>query len=283
MAEPLAVDPARLIVAGSKLVDLVFPTLPAPIAATGSDPVSGAINATMPGIESLVSDGLPGVNAALKRTATSMSTAADIYAKADQSLGNALTQYQFSSDGQTPGSGGAAGAAASRTGQTAQSLATGGVAGAAASLAGQSAQSLAAPAANLMGAPADAVSQVSQAVSAKADELAPRVAATVPQVVQLAPQAGQMAQQASPIAQTISQSAQQAGSQGAGATPAQLASDTKPEQQGQLVDDTKKDGDNEDQTAGDDGAAAGAATLVSAPVHAATGGSASSGSVAAPV
>ncbi|KZS56910.1 hypothetical protein [Mycobacterium ostraviense] len=270
MAEPLAVDPARLIAAGSKLAELVFPTLPAPIAATGSDPLSAAINETMPGIESLVSDGLPGVSAALKRTATSMSTAADIYSKADQSLGDALTQYQFDSDGQQREGSGVAGAAASLTGQSAQSLGA------------PAAQLLGAPAAQLLGAPAGAVSQLGQAVSAQAEALSPRVAATVPQVVQLAPQAGQMAQQASPIAQTISQSAQQAGSQGsqgAGASPAQLASDTKPEQQGQLVDDTKKDEDKDDE----DSAAAGAATLVSAPVHAAPGGNASAGSVAAPV
>ncbi|MGV0516388.1 hypothetical protein PJK52_01875 [Mycobacterium kansasii] len=268
MAEPLAVDPARLIAAGSKLADLVFPTLPAPIAATGSDPVSAAINETMPGIESLVSDGLPGVSAALKRTATSMATAADIYSKADQSLGDALTQYQFGSDGQQREASGVAGAAASLTGQSAQSLGA------------PAAQLLGAPAAQLLSAPAGAVSQLGQAVSAQAEALSPRVAATVPQVVQLAPQAGQMAQQASPIAQTISQSAQQAASQSSqGGSPAQLASDTKPEQQGQLVDDTEKDEDKDDE----DGAAAGAATLVSAPVHAATSGNASAGSVATPV
>lgn len=269
MAEPLAVDPARLIAAGSKLADLVFPALPAPIAATGSDPISAAINETMPGIESLVSDGLPGVSAALKRTATSMATAADIYRKADQSLGDALTQYQFDSDGQQREASGVAGAAANLTGQAGQSL------GAPAAT-----QLLGAPAAQLLGAPAGVVSQLGQAVSAQAEALSPRVAATVPQVVQLAPQAGQMAQQASPIAQTISQSAQQAASQSSqGASPAQLASDTKPEQQAQLVDDTQKDEDKDDE----DGAAAGAATLVSAPVHAATGGNASAGSVAAPV
>ncbi|OOK75415.1 putative eSX-1 secretion-associated protein EspJ [Mycobacterium kansasii] len=174
MAEPLAVDPARLIAAGSKLADLVFPTLPAPIAATGSDPVSAAINETMPGIESLVSDGLPGVSAALKRTATSMATAADIYSKADQSLGDALTQYQFGSDGQQREASGVAGAAASLTGQSAQSLGA------------PAAQLLGAPAAQLLSAPAGAVSQLGQAVSAQAEALSPRVAATVPQVVQLA-------------------------------------------------------------------------------------------------
>lgn len=263
MAEPLAVNPARLVAAGSKLAELVFPTLPPPLTATGSDPVSAAINETMPGIESLVSNGLPGVSAALKRTAASMTTAAQIYTQADQSLGDALAQYQFGSDG--------------------QALNANGVAGAAASLAGQPAQSLAAPAAQLLGAPMAAATQLSQTVSSQADALAPRVAATVPQVVQLAPQAGQMAQQVSPIAQTISQSAQQAASQssqGAGAAPAQLASDTKPNQQGQLVDETKKD-DKDDEVAGEEGAAAGAATLVSAPVQGAAEGS--SGPIAAPV
>ncbi|KAA1250515.1 hypothetical protein F0Q45_09380 [Mycobacterium simiae] len=246
MAEPLAVNPTRLVAAGSKLAELVFPTLPAPLIATGSDPVSAAINETMPGIESLVSDGLPGVSAALKRTATSMSAAAEVYTQADQSLGEALAQYQFSSAG--------------------LALTAGGIAGAAASLAGPSGQSLTAPAAQLLGAPMGAASQLSQAVGVQAEALAPRVAATVPQLVQLAPQAGQMAQQASPIAQTISQSAQQAASQGAGAAPAQLASDTKPDQQAQLVDEKEKD-DTDEEATGEAGAAAGAATLVSAPVR----------------
>ncbi|GFG65671.1 ESX-1 secretion-associated protein EspJ [Mycobacterium kubicae] len=243
MAEPLAVDPARLIAAGSKLAELVFPTAPAPISVAGSDPVSAAINETMPGIESLVSDGLPGVTAALKRTATSMATAADIYAKADQSLGEALTQSQF--------------------GATAQTLQTNGVAGAAAGVTGQSAGLLGAP----MGAAAAAGGTVGAAVGAQADALAPRVAATVPQMVQLAPQAGQWAQQASPIAQTVSQTAQQAGSQGGsqGAAPAQLASDTKPQDE-----DTKKDDEEEhiggDEAAGSAEAAEGARLIGSVPL-----------------
>ncbi len=238
MAEPLAVDPGRLIAAGGKLAELVFPTAPSPIAATGSDSVSAAINETMPGIESLVSDGLPGVTAALKRTASSMSTAADIYTKADQSLGDALTQYQFGSDGLALGASGVAAAAAGPTGQSAQ----------------------------LLGAPMGAASQLSEAVGAQAGALAPRVAATVPQMVTLAPQAGQMAQQASPIAQTVSQSAQQAGSQGSqgGAMPAQLASDTKPEGE----ESTTDDGDNGQpgEEARDEAAAAGAEMLGSVPL-----------------
>ncbi len=244
MAEPLAVDPARLIAAGDKLTELVFPKAPPPIAATGSDSVSAAINETMPGIESLVSDGLPGVTAALKRTATSMSTAADIYTKADQSLGETLKQYQFDSDGQALAAG-----------------AMGGVSGAAAQLLG-------APATQMLGAPAGVAAQASQAVGERVSALQPRVAATVPQLVQLAPQAAQMGQQMSPIAQTISQSAQQGGSQGAGAAPAQL------------VDETKKDDEDKDR---DGEAAAGDGTLGSAPTESAASGTAPASRLAAPI
>src|ERR1700761_778040 len=97
MTEPLSVDPSRLDAIGQTLAGLVFPALPSPMAATGSDQVSSAINATMPDLESLVSEGMPGVKAALTRTASSMSIAADIYTKADQSLGDALRQAQFGS------------------------------------------------------------------------------------------------------------------------------------------------------------------------------------------
>lgn len=87
MAEPLAVDPTGLSAAAAKLAGLVFPQPPAPIAVSGTDSVVAAINETMPSIESLVSDGLPGVKAALTRTASNMNAAADVYAKTDQSLG----------------------------------------------------------------------------------------------------------------------------------------------------------------------------------------------------
>jgi hypothetical protein len=263
MAEPLAVDPARLIAAGGKLAELVFPTAPSPIAVTGSDSVSAAINETMPGIESLVSDGLPGVTAALKRTASSMSTAADIYAKADQSLGDALTQFQFGADGQALGA------------HAVQALGANALAGAAGGLTGQSAQLLGAP----MGAASGIATQVSEAVGAQTSALTPRVAATVPQLVQLAPQAGQMAQQASPIAQTIQQSAQQAGSQGSqGAAPAQLASDTKPEDE-----ESKKDDEDEGEGARDE-AAAGAEMLGSVPMAGPSGAAAGNATpLAAPI
>lgn len=197
MAEPLAVDPTGLSAAAAKLAGLVFPQPPAPIAVSGTDSVVAAINETMPSIESLVSDGLPGVKAALTRTASNMNAAADVYAKTDQSLGTSLSQYAFGSSGE-------------------------GLAGVA-SVGGQPSQ-----ATQLLSTP---VSQVTTQLGETAAELAPRVVATVPQLVQLAPHAVQMSQNASPIAQTISQTAQQAAQSaqgGSGPMPAQLASAEKP-------------------------------------------------------
>lgn len=95
MLEPLSVDPPRLSEIGATLAGLTFPAPPLPIASTGSDPASSAINSTMPNLESLVSEGLPGMHAALTRTATSMVTAADIYASTDQMLGDTLTQTRL--------------------------------------------------------------------------------------------------------------------------------------------------------------------------------------------
>ncbi|OBI86369.1 hypothetical protein [Mycobacterium asiaticum] len=269
MVEPLAVDPARLVAAASKLTELVFPTPPSPIAATGSDAVSGAINETMPAIESLVSDGMPGVTAALKRTATSMGAAADIYAKADQSLGQALTQYAFGADGQSMGAN-ALGAVAGLGGGAAGTAMLGGPVAAAQQLAGA--------------ASAGAVSQVGAAVGAQAEALSPRIAATVPQLVQLAP----MAQQMAPMGQQVGQSVQQAASQAGQGGGAQLASDTKPADEDKKDDEDKPD--NPDDAAGAqgdgaqaDGAAAGKTTLVSAPVEGAAGGKSTGGPVAAPI
>jgi len=271
MAEPLAVDPTRLIAAGGKLAELVFPSAPSPIAATGSDAVSAAINETMPGIESLVSDGLPGVTASLKRTATNLSTAADIYTKADQSLGSALKQFGFDSDFQALGAN-----------------AAGGLGGGAAAMLGGPTAMLGGPAAQALGGPAAGVaSQVSQAVGQQVSELSPRVAATVPQVVTLAPQAAQMGQQMSPIVQTISQSAQQAGqgSQGGGAAPAaEHPGDAKPE------DEAKKDDEDEEQsnseTLGETsaGAAPAAAQMMGGvPLAGPGGGKPSANSAASPL
>ncbi|OSC39272.1 secretion protein EspJ [Mycobacterium decipiens] len=220
MAEPLAVDPTGLTAAAAKLASLVFPQPPTPIAAAGTDSVSAAINETMPNIESLVGDGLPGVKAALARTASNMTAAADVYTKTDQSLGSTLSQYAFGSADEGLASVASVGTAS------------------------QFVQAMSTP-----------LQQVVPQVGATAAALAPRVVATVPQLVQLAPQAAQMAQTASPIAQTVSQTAQQAAQSaqsGGGAMPAQLASAEKPADQqaeAQLVDDAKKDdqGDKDDE------------------------------------
>jgi hypothetical protein len=267
MAEPLAVDPARLIAAASKLTELAFPAPPSPMAVTGADSISAAINQTMPGIESLVTDGLPGVTASLKRTATSMGVAGDIYTKADQALGDALSQFGFGGDGQSLG----AGVMGAMAGPSAM-LGAGGVG--AAMLAGPAGATQ-----QLLGGAAGGVaSQVSQTVGAQAAEMSPRLAATVPQLVQLAP----MAQQMAPMGQQVGQSVQQAASQGGqGGGGAQLASDTKPADEEKKDDQDGSEGEAEGQSV--DGAAAGKTTLVSAPVQSTSGGNPPTGSVTAPI
>lgn len=268
MAEPLAVDPARLIAAASKLGELVFPAPPAPMAVPGSDSMSAAINQTMPGIESLVSDGLPGVTASLKRTASSMSTAADIYTRADQSLGQALTQYGF----------GAAGQSLSDNVMGAMTAQSNGLLGAGAGAgAGAAAAMLGGPAAAAQQAVGAAAGGAVSEVGAQAAALSPQVAATIPQLVQLAPMAQQMAPMGQQVGQSIQQAASQAG-QGGGSS-AQLASDTKPADEENKDDDAKDGADAQSA----DGAAAGNATLVSAPVESAGGGTSPAGSVAAPI
>ncbi len=106
MIEPLVVEPSRLETAGNTLRDLVFPVPPAPIVAPGTDSVSAAVNATLPIIESPVTDGLPAVKAALTKTGSSIADAAGMYTDTDQRLGDHLTQVQFLAAGQ-PAPGGA--------------------------------------------------------------------------------------------------------------------------------------------------------------------------------
>jgi hypothetical protein len=228
MTEPLSVDPSRLGEIGQLLADLVFPQAPSPITVPGSDPVSSAINATMPNLESLVSDGLPGVKASLTRTASNMSTAADIYTKADQTLGDTLRQAVFGAGDQ-----GLAGVASNAQGQFS----------------------------SMMGSSLDKVAPgLSEKVSAAVSALKPRVQATVQQLSQLAPVAAPMAMQGAPmLVSTVTSMAGAAGGGGAqaAAAPAALASDTK-------VDDEDKD----DQSNGDaDGAAAGTKGTGSTPAH----------------
>lgn len=103
MAEPLAVDPTGLSAAAAKLAGLVFPQPPAPIAVSGTDSVVAAINETMPSIESLVSDGLPGVKAALTRTASNMNAAAERLCEDRSVTGNQFEPVCIRLVGRRPG------------------------------------------------------------------------------------------------------------------------------------------------------------------------------------
>ena len=98
----MVVDPSRLEAAGNALRELEFPVPPSPIAAAGTDSVSAAINETLPIIESRVTDGLPAVQAALKKTGSSIAAAAGIYADTDSRLSDHLTQVQFLAAGDKP-------------------------------------------------------------------------------------------------------------------------------------------------------------------------------------
>jgi hypothetical protein len=95
MTESLVVDPARLKANGIAVRDQVLPAAPPPISATGTDSVSAAINATMPIIESPVIAGLPDVQAALTNTGSKIVTAAEMYARTDQLLGEHVAEVQF--------------------------------------------------------------------------------------------------------------------------------------------------------------------------------------------
>jgi hypothetical protein len=104
MTDSLAVDPARLKAAGIDLRDQVLPAAPPPISATGSDPVSAAINQTLPIIESPVVDGLPDAQTAVTNTGSKIVTAAEMYAETDQLLGEHVGVVQFAGAGdQLPG------------------------------------------------------------------------------------------------------------------------------------------------------------------------------------
>lgn len=97
MAEPLFVDTSRLEAAGEVLGRTSLPSAPPPVAASGTDRVSTAINEVMPHIEGPVADALPAVAAALARTAANVAAAAGIYAQADRALGQRVGTAEFSS------------------------------------------------------------------------------------------------------------------------------------------------------------------------------------------
>jgi hypothetical protein len=95
MTDSLVVDPARLKAAGIALRDQVLPASPPPISATGSDPVSTAVNQTLPIIESPVVEGLPDAQTALTNTGSKIVAAAGRYAETDQLLGEHVGTVQF--------------------------------------------------------------------------------------------------------------------------------------------------------------------------------------------
>ena len=86
MTDKLNVDPLSLRLAGESLQAWTLPTPPPPLAAAGSDPVSAAVNQTMPLVETPVVEGLPAVNDALRRTGSNIVAAAATYVSADQRL-----------------------------------------------------------------------------------------------------------------------------------------------------------------------------------------------------
>lgn len=101
MTEKLTVDPALLRAAAKELEELIYPAPLSPFDLPGGDPVSAAINKTMPIIEVPVIDGLPAIKAANTATGSRLAVAAGIYADTDRALGNYLSQFEISSTSRT--------------------------------------------------------------------------------------------------------------------------------------------------------------------------------------
>jgi len=101
VTEPLSVDTSGLRAAAGVLDDLDVPTSPKPLTVTGTDAMSTAINQVLPTIETPVIDGLPLAEAALKKTASNMATAAGRYDETDSKSAGDITGTQFNSDDTT--------------------------------------------------------------------------------------------------------------------------------------------------------------------------------------
>ncbi|MHA7652232.1 hypothetical protein ACX9NE_14110 [Mycobacterium sp. ML4] len=101
MAEELVVDPLLLEAAAAKLGELVYPAPLAPIVVPAEDPVSAAINETLPVIESPVINALPAIKAANTRTSSSLAIAAGIYADTDRRLADHVSQAEVRSPDDT--------------------------------------------------------------------------------------------------------------------------------------------------------------------------------------
>jgi hypothetical protein len=239
MSDSLVVDPARLKAAGIALRDEVLPASPPPMSAAGSDSVSAAINQTLPIIESPVVDGLPDAQTALTNTGSKIVAAAAMYAETDQLLGQHVGTIQF---------------LAARDQQPAGVATEGPVSAAAQRLVG-----------------AEAADKTSDETAGKKTDATPAAAVTTN-----LNQVSAVAQASQPVTQglqSVMSSAQQAtgGMGNAGAPPAKLADDTKPDDK----PDESTTGDAqlvEATTEGSDGAAAGTQGPGSVPVQAPTDG-----------
>ena len=101
MTEQLSVDTSGLRAAAGVLDELDVPASPQPLTVSGSDAMSAAINQVLPTIETPVIDGLPVAEAALKKTASDMATAADRYDETDSASAGDIAGTQFNSDDTT--------------------------------------------------------------------------------------------------------------------------------------------------------------------------------------
>jgi len=101
VTEQLSVDTAGLRAAAGVLDELDVPASPKPLTVTGTDAMSAAINQVLPTIETPVIDGLPVAEAALKKTASNMATAADRYDETDSKSAGDITGTQYNSDDTT--------------------------------------------------------------------------------------------------------------------------------------------------------------------------------------
>ena len=101
MTEQLSVDTSGLRAAAGVLDDLDVPASPKPLTVTGTDAMSAAISEVLPIIEAPVIDGLPVAEAALKKSATDMATAADRYDETDAASAGDVAGTQFNSDDTT--------------------------------------------------------------------------------------------------------------------------------------------------------------------------------------
>ena len=223
MTEQLSVDTSGLRDAAGVLGDLDVPASPKPLTVTGTDAMSAAINEVLPTIETPVIDGLPVAEAALKKTATDMATAADRYDETDAASAGDIAGTRFGSD--------------DTTAQTSSAAAK-----AAATDAG----------ADTVTPAASASEQLSEQLASLAEKL-PSGEQAAQQLSQMAPMMGSVSQSLSGQVQGLMSKAQ-AGGQNPAAPPAPPVPDTTAEDP-----KTEEERKAEEEKKAADAAAAGAA------------------------